>query len=274
MGIGPVFAVPKLLAQHGLRVADIGLWELNEAFAVQALYCRDKLGIDPELYNVNGGGISIGHPYGMSGARLVGHALIEGKRRGVEARRRHHVRRRRHGCRRALRSALTMSFAACCHAVTSTSCCFEWLGVARLTARVRVCRPFPRDLRGGARHLLGDRGRRVRASQQEGRPRAAADWSARTSSPPGAARRSSGASPRQDCSRPARKRVSVACSLPYVIERAGLAFVLAACPATSAYAFLTMANANLLLAYGTPSQIERFVRPMLDGPMDGHDVPV
>ncbi|ANY83794.1 acetyl-CoA acetyltransferase (plasmid) [Microvirga ossetica] len=83
MGIGPIFAVPKLLKQHGLSVKDIGLWELNEAFAVQALYCRDKLGIDPEIYNVNGGGISIGHPYGMSGARLVGHALIEGKRRGA-----------------------------------------------------------------------------------------------------------------------------------------------------------------------------------------------
>jgi acetyl-CoA C-acetyltransferase len=83
MGIGPVYAVPKLLAQHGLRVADIGLWELNEAFACQALYCRDQLGIDPEAYNVNGGGISIGHPYGMTGARLVGHALLEGKRRGV-----------------------------------------------------------------------------------------------------------------------------------------------------------------------------------------------
>ncbi|MDP2119043.1 MAG: acetyl-CoA C-acyltransferase [Hoeflea sp.] len=84
MGIGPVHAVPKLLERHGLKVGDIGLWELNEAFAVQALYCRDHLGIDPEIYNVNGGGISIGHPYGMTGARLVGHALIEGRRRGVK----------------------------------------------------------------------------------------------------------------------------------------------------------------------------------------------
>jgi acetyl-CoA acetyltransferase family protein len=84
MGIGPVYAVPKLLKQHGLTVEDIGLWELNEAFAVQALYCRDKLGIDPERYNVDGGAISIGHPYGMTGARLVGHALLEGKRRGVK----------------------------------------------------------------------------------------------------------------------------------------------------------------------------------------------
>jgi acetyl-CoA acetyltransferase family protein len=84
MGIGPVFAVPKLLNRFGLKVGDIGLWELNEAFAVQALYCRDTLGIDPEIYNVNGGSISIGHPYGMTGARCVGHALIEGKRRGVK----------------------------------------------------------------------------------------------------------------------------------------------------------------------------------------------
>jgi acetyl-CoA C-acetyltransferase len=84
MGIGPVFAVPKLLSRFGLKVGDIGLWELNEAFAVQALYCRDTLGIDPEIYNVNGGSISIGHPYGMTGARCVGHALIEGKRRGAK----------------------------------------------------------------------------------------------------------------------------------------------------------------------------------------------
>jgi acetyl-CoA acetyltransferase family protein len=84
MGIGPVYAVPKLLKQHGLKIADIGLWELNEAFACQALYCRDKLGIDPSIYNVNGGSISIGHPYGMTGSRLVGHALIEGKRRDAK----------------------------------------------------------------------------------------------------------------------------------------------------------------------------------------------
>lgn len=83
MGIGPVFAVPKLLNKHGLRVADIDLWELNEAFAVQAVYCRERLGIDPQRFNVNGGGISIGHPYGMSGARLVGHALLEGRRRSA-----------------------------------------------------------------------------------------------------------------------------------------------------------------------------------------------
>jgi acetyl-CoA C-acetyltransferase len=84
MGIGPVFAVPRLLARAGLSVADIGLWELNEAFAVQVLYCADRLGIPMDRLNVNGGAIAVGHPYGVSGARLVGHALIEGKRRGVK----------------------------------------------------------------------------------------------------------------------------------------------------------------------------------------------
>ena len=83
MGIGPVFAIPKLLERAGLTVADIGLWELNEAFASQCLYCRNILGIDPDKYNVNGGAIAIGHPFGMTGARLIGHALIEGRKRGV-----------------------------------------------------------------------------------------------------------------------------------------------------------------------------------------------
>ena len=84
MGIGPVFAIPKLLKKAGLTINDIGLWELNEAFAVQVIYCRDKLGIPDERLNVNGGSIAVGHPYGVTGARLVGHALIEGKRRGVK----------------------------------------------------------------------------------------------------------------------------------------------------------------------------------------------
>lgn len=84
MGIGPVYAVPKLLKQRGLTIDDIGLWELNEAFASQALYCRDTLGIDPEKLNVNGGAIAVGHPFGMTGARTTGHVLIEGRRRGVK----------------------------------------------------------------------------------------------------------------------------------------------------------------------------------------------
>ncbi|WAX93540.1 acetyl-CoA C-acyltransferase [Aminobacter sp. NyZ550] len=84
MGIGPIFAVPKLLQKHGLKVDDIGLWELNEAFASQAVYCRDTLGIDPEKLNVNGGAIAVGHPFGMTGARTAGHVLIEGRRRGVK----------------------------------------------------------------------------------------------------------------------------------------------------------------------------------------------
>jgi acetyl-CoA C-acetyltransferase len=84
MGIGPVYAVPRLLERTGLKVDDIGLWELNEAFAVQVIYCRDKLGIPSDKLNVDGGAISIGHPYGMSGARMVGHALLEGKRRKVK----------------------------------------------------------------------------------------------------------------------------------------------------------------------------------------------
>ncbi len=81
MGIGPVLAVPRLLERQGVKIADIDLWELNEAFASQCLYCRDTLGIDDAIYNVNGGSISIGHPYGMTGARMAGHVLLEGRRR-------------------------------------------------------------------------------------------------------------------------------------------------------------------------------------------------
>jgi acetyl-CoA C-acetyltransferase len=84
MGIGPIYAIPKLLVRAGLKISDIGLWEINEAFASQAVYCRQFLGIDPDKLNVDGGGIAIGHPFGMTGSRLVGHALIEGKRRGVK----------------------------------------------------------------------------------------------------------------------------------------------------------------------------------------------
>ena len=84
MGIGPVFAIPKLLKRTGIKLEDVGLWELNEAFAVQVIYCRDKLGIPDDRLNVNGGAIAVGHPYGVSGTRLTGHALIEGKRRGAK----------------------------------------------------------------------------------------------------------------------------------------------------------------------------------------------
>ncbi len=106
MGIGPVFAVPRLLERHGLKVQDIDLWELNEAFASQCLYSRDKLGIDPAKYNVNGGSIAIGHPFGMTGARLTGHALMEGKRPRCQEGRRVNVHRRRYGRGRAVRGLL------------------------------------------------------------------------------------------------------------------------------------------------------------------------
>ena len=106
MGIGPVYAVPKLLQMHGLKVSDIGLWELNEAFACQALYCRDRLGIDPDHYNVDGGAISIGHPYGMTGARLVGPRAHRRQAPRRQVCRGDDVRRRRHGRRRTVRSAV------------------------------------------------------------------------------------------------------------------------------------------------------------------------
>jgi acetyl-CoA C-acetyltransferase len=102
MGVGPVFAVPRLLQRNGLTIDDIDLWELNEAFASQSIYCTRKLGLDPAKVNVNGGAIAIGHPFGMSGARLAGHALLEGRRRGAKARGGHHVRGGRHGRRRPL----------------------------------------------------------------------------------------------------------------------------------------------------------------------------
>jgi acetyl-CoA C-acetyltransferase len=107
MGIGPVFAVPKLLKRHGLRVQDIDLWELNEAFACQVIYCRDQLGIDNDKLNVNGGAISIGHPFGMSGARMVGHALLEGRRRKAKVCRGHDVYWRRHGSCWIVRDRMT-----------------------------------------------------------------------------------------------------------------------------------------------------------------------
>jgi acetyl-CoA acetyltransferase len=103
MGVGPVAAVPRLLQRQALSIDDIDLWELNEAYAVQVIYCRDKLGIDPEKLNVNGGSISLGHPYGMTGARLAGHLLIEGRRRKSQIRRRDHVRGWRDGCSRPFR---------------------------------------------------------------------------------------------------------------------------------------------------------------------------
>ena len=112
MGIGPVFAVPKVLKRLGLKVDDIDLWELNEAFAVQVLYCADKLGIPMDRLNVNGGAIAVGHPYGVSGQRLTGHALIEGKRRGAKRVVRDHVRRRRHGRGRRVRGAVVPRRAA------------------------------------------------------------------------------------------------------------------------------------------------------------------
>ena len=103
MGIGPVFAVPRLLKRHGLTVDDIDLWELNEAFAVQVVYCRDRLGIDPDKLNVNGGSIAIGHPFGMTGSRLVG-TLANEMMRARPLRRRHHVHRRRPGGGRTVRA--------------------------------------------------------------------------------------------------------------------------------------------------------------------------
>ena len=146
MGIGPVLAVPRLLERHGLKVDDIDLWELNEAFASQMLYCMDKLGIPHDKINVNGGAISIGHPYGMSGARMTGHLLLEGRRRRRQIRRRHHVHRRRHGRGRPVRD----SAADCMRAIVSCACLLLALAAARAAPTSDVSRagrrrrPIPR----------------------------------------------------------------------------------------------------------------------------------
>jgi Thiolase, C-terminal domain len=120
MGIGPVLAVPRLLERAGLDTGDIGLWELNEAFSSQAVYCVETLELPEDKLNVNGGAISVGHPYGMSGARLVGHALLEGRRRGALGRRQD-VRGRRHGGSRAIRTGLNRSRSSLCRDLSPDS---------------------------------------------------------------------------------------------------------------------------------------------------------
>ena len=136
MGIGPVFAIPKVLARLGLKVSDIDLWELNEAFAVQVIYCRDKLGIPGDRLNVNGGAIAVGHPYGVSGQRLTGHALIEGKRRGAKRVVRDDVHRRRHGRRWRVRSSLTPGRTMTLRP-TLDFLLYDWLDVESLQQRER-----------------------------------------------------------------------------------------------------------------------------------------